>query len=121
MKVVEFVNKVDNVVYDESIANTIRSCYGGDVPDIVLQAISLSPNGEFFDSDDVCRLLSLAEIVSATRELGVDFLKIRTIPLFDVGDNCFVCYNMALKCWEQYNIVDMISYGQKATLVEMFS
>ena len=120
MNVTEFINDINNVSLDSEIDAKIKSVYGASVPDYVLQILSARPQGEFFDSDDVCRIMSVDEILNASKELEVDFVAAEKIPVFDVGDNCFVCYDLKANVWLKYNIVDMTSYGRKATLNEMF-
>ena len=120
MNVREFISGVNNVSLNLEIEAKVKNVYGASVPDCILKMLSARPEGEFFDSDDVCRIMSVDEILNASKELGVDFGAAEKIPVFDVGDNCFVCYDLKVNVWLKYNIDDMTSYGRKASLNEMF-
>lgn len=120
MKVSDFVKKVGAIPCDAQVGEKIAAVFGKPIPEAVTKALSYNVQGEFFDSDDICRLMSVDEVANASNELGVDFVAAGLVPVLDVGDNCFVCFDLATNAWLKYNIIDATGYCRKQSLEEMF-
>ena len=120
MKVSDFVKKVGAIPCDARVGEKIAALYGKPIPDDVIKALSYNAQGGFFDSDDICRLMSVDEVANASKELGVDFVAAGLVPVIDVGDNCFVCFDLASGVWLKYNIIDATGYCRKQSLEAMF-
>ena len=120
MKASDFVKKIGAIACDAQVAEKIAAVYGKPMPEDVTKALSYNAQGEFFDSDDICRLMSVDEVANASKELGVDFVAAGLVPVLYIGDNCFVCFDLATNTWLKYNIIDATGYCRKQSLEEMF-
>lgn len=65
------------------------------------------------------RLLSLEEILNADEDLQVDFVQYGLIPVFDVYDNDFICYQTKDGNWCKFNIVDEIRFQKDSRLEDL--
>lgn len=65
------------------------------------------------------RLLSLEEILDCSEDMQVDFSAIGLIPIFDIFDNDYICYQTKNNKWCIFNIVDEISFKKDSTLQEL--
>lgn len=115
----DFLESLAKVVVDNELVSNIQKVYGVVFPEEVQQLVSFDRHGAFVDGDKFCRLLAFDEIVNAKEELHVDFVQHAIVPLFDIGDNNFVVFNFRKGCWNKFNIVDEIIYGEKALLIEV--
>lgn len=113
MKITEYLAEIASVATDAEISAKLNAYYAAEVPSIVLKIISGKRNGEFFDSDDTCRLLSLDEILNAETELKANFRGLGLIPLLDCGDNNFVCYCLSERNWVKFNVIDSSVFARK--------
>lgn len=121
MKVNDFAKIIDSIKCDTQVAERLSAIYGKVLPEAVIKVLSYNKAGEFFDSDDICRLMSTDEVANASKELGVDFIAVGIVPVIDIGDNCFVCFDLASNEWLKYNIIDVIGYCRKSTFGGMFA
>ena len=78
MKASDFVKKIGAIACDAQVAEKIAAVYGKPMPEDVTKALSYNAQGEFFDSDDICRLMSVDEVANASKELGVDFVVVKS-------------------------------------------
>jgi len=58
--------------------------------------------------DNNARLLSLEEILDCNEDLQVDFSSVGLVPIFDIYDNDYICYQTKNGKWCVFNIVDSI-------------
>lgn len=115
----EFLSSLNKTAISTENVDKIKQIYGC-TPSVELKKIlSFDNNGIFFDGGSFCRLLSLDEIINATRELHVDFVKHGFVPLFDIEDNNFIVWDFANNCWKKFNIVDETPYGTRKSLTEI--
>lgn len=112
MKIENFYEKLIHVKINSYIVDKVQTKYQCNLNDYIKKSISLYPNGEFFESDDILRLLSVDEIMSAKEELHVDFINKKIIPMFDIGENNFIVYNYSTMKWGKFNIIDEIFYNE---------
>lgn len=67
------------------------------------------------------RLLSLEEILNSNEDLQVDFTSLGLIPIFDIFDNDYICYQVKNGSWCIFNIVDEVSFKKDSTLQELLT
>lgn len=67
------------------------------------------------------RLLSLEEILNSDEDLQVDFTSLGLIPIFDIFDNDYICYQVKNGSWCIFNIVDEVSFKKDSTLQELLT
>ena len=88
----------DDVVY------RVEEAYGVELPKSVKNILSVAPEGlSFISAFDDFRLMSTQEIINAPQTLNVDFNAIKSIPIFDLGNNIYVVYQYMLDRWGKYN------------------
>ena len=122
MTVHDFLKLSNDQVINQPFVDNLRSHYSAELNNNKAnQVFSSIPNGEFFDSDDIIRLLSHDEILNASRELDVDFVELQLIPLMDTGDNDFIVFDIDGGNWCKFNIVDSIKFKHKESLEGFFS
>jgi len=69
--------------------------------------------------DNNARLLSLEEILDCNEDLQVDFSSVGLVPIFDIYDNDYICYQTKNGKWCVFNIVDSISFKNDSTLQDL--
>lgn len=73
----------------------------------------------FFDGPPRMRFMGLVEIVSADRQLGVDFAARRLIPLLDCYDNDFICYHLDNGTFCLFHLIDESIVSEAKTLTDL--
>lgn len=120
MKILEFINSLDERSATTQSAEKIEQVYGIKLKDDIKQVLSKKPEGIFFESEDVLRLLSCEEIVDASQDMNVDFIELKLIPIIDTGDNDYIVYDIEKSSWCKFNIVDGVKFKQREALKEFF-
>lgn len=84
----------------------IEEIYGNQLPLEVHILLSLAD--AFWDSPkgEAIRVLDVEEVVNASEELHVDFVKKRLVPLMDLFDNNFLVFVIAKNKYSIMNIND---------------
>ena len=70
------------------------------------------------DGDTECRILDLDEILSASEDMEVDFLKEKLVPLVDCFDNDYLVYDFSKQIFCMFNISDEMSFSDYKNLDE---
>jgi hydrogenase maturation factor HypE len=118
MKLREALEKISDVLVNDDFVSDIENLYEESLSDELKKIVSLNRETEFYDDRDLLRALSNTEVLNATEDLSVDFVGISLLPLFDVGDNDFVCFDFNEKCWYLFNIVDEVKFKKSASIVD---
>jgi hypothetical protein len=85
--------------------------YKVQLPEAVKRVVSIiGSNTLFYEDKDILRSLSESEVLNATKDLSVDFVGKSLLPLFDIGDNDFIVYDLSEKCWYLFDIVDEVKF-----------
>ena len=109
------------IKYNEDNTNKVRQIeqlYSSEIPRDVACIISNLDKTIFLDSDSFLRVLDYQEILDAEEDLNTDFVCRGIIPIFDLGDNDYLSYDLSKSKWFKYNIVDEIGFAYKETLAE---
>jgi hypothetical protein len=78
---------------------------------------SLSFSSGFYDTDKrMYRLLNTVELLDTKKYLGVDIVLNGKLPVFDIGDNDFICYDFNTNKYLVFNIIDQSSFFDEQTL-----
>lgn len=107
----EFQTSASSLAIDMTLARTLALAYRSEIPEKVLALCQMAPDGDFFEGK-FCRKLSVREILHATGDLHVDFVRTGFLPLFDCGDNDFIVYRFSDGKWLKFNIVDEITFRE---------
>jgi len=121
MYIKEFAANVNAAPVDDAIVAKVEAAFGGRLSLECKKVLSMNESGEVFDDDDIRRLMSTDEILSASRELHVDFTSVGVIPIVDCGDNDFAAYDYKIGKWCKYNIVENCKFSTKPTFVQLWS
>jgi hypothetical protein len=99
----------------------LQQAFGRSLPADLIELFEITNSG-FFEMDqyDCWRLLSPGEILSAKKELQVDFLRIKKIPVIDCKENNFICWDLEGQEYQFFNIVDQMSFGHAVDLAALF-
>lgn len=103
---------------EQTLAQQLGMAYGCTIPEDVVSLVATFPNGEFLEGP-FCRKMSVREVLAAENFLHVDFRRHAIVPVFDCGDNDFICFQLANGRWTKFNIVDEISFADAADWTEL--
>jgi hypothetical protein len=113
------LNELNNVKIDTDFVARLEITYRISLPIEVKSLVSLGKATIFYDDFPLLRGLSHDEILSAPSDMAVDFIGEKIVPIFDVGDNDYIVYDIAEGAWCRYNIVDGIKFGKSKALTEL--
>lgn len=113
----EFIDNLMSQKVDSVKVKQIQGKYGAVFPKIIQQIISYATESVFFD--DGTRILSFAEIEDADKDLHVDFVKRKLLPLADYGDNDFIVYHCNNDTYSMFNIIDECIFQNSSTLGDL--
>jgi len=117
----DFLKQATEQSIHENLIQPLEQLYGTAFDENLRRALSVNPSGGFIESVDILRLLSNREMLNANAELGVDFIHLRIIPVFDTGDNDYIVCDLTDNSWCKFNIVDSIKFMQNQTLAILLS
>jgi len=106
MRFKDFIQQLDQIQVDEFAVQALNEHFQCQLPQEAQKVVSFQTEGFFFDDSIGYHLLSLKQILQASRELQVDFQFIRLMPVMDISSNDFICFDYSLNTWCVYNIVD---------------
>ena len=119
MKLRDALAKLDNVEIDRAIISQIETLYKTKISNIKLEKIiSLNEDGVSYDDKSVFNGLSSDAILNAYNDLYVDFVSLNLLPLFDIGDNEYIVYNLKKSCYALYDISDDNEYSEESDLLK---
>jgi len=116
MRLSEILKKLSEVTTDEAFVQSIESVYNARLSDEVKKIISLNQDAIFYEDKEIMRSLSNSEILNASEDLQVDFLGKSLLPVFDIGDNDFIIFDLSEDCWYLFNIVDEVKFKKAKSL-----
>lgn len=121
MSINDFIIAIDSVKINPNVDNILYNIYSIQLPEIIKKIFSVSQESIFFSGLDFCRLLSLEEVQNAEKQLHINFIEKKIIPIFDTGDNNFIVFNIKDSSWAKFNIVDEILYFSNRTFKDILN
>lgn len=121
MTVQDFLKSYPETEISDDFEVALEKLYQSNIDTDALKVLSINKNGMFIDGENFLRVLSQKEVLNATNDLQVDFLKINIIPIIDSGDNDFICYDLGLNKWYKFNIVDQIKFKERNSINDYLS
>jgi len=118
MKLKETLNKLVNVIINEDFVKRVEAMYSREIPDEIKRIVSINKDTVFYDDFPLLRGLSHSEIFDSSHDMSVDFIHKGIIPLFDVGDNDYIVYDVLEKRWYTFNIVNEVKFNKASSLIE---
>jgi lambda repressor-like predicted transcriptional regulator len=118
MKLRDALAKLDNVEIDRPITSEIETLYKAKFPGELLKVITLNKDGVSYDEKSVFNGLSVNAILNAYNDLYIDFVGLNLVPLFDIGDNEYIVYDLKKKCYALYDISEDDEYSEESDLLK---
>ncbi len=104
--------RLQNVQIDFDFVETLKKMYRTDFPKEVKQIVSLSKDTVFYSDLPILRGLSHKEIINVSDDMSVNFIEKRILPLFDIGDNDYIIYDIHEKTYYKFNITDEVKFDR---------
>jgi len=120
MKLIDVIRNAENIVVDGSFVSQVESVYPCKLPEFVKHILCIPDDGINYEESVLLRKLSNDMILEATEEMNSDFIGNHLLPLFDYGDNDYICYGYSSQLWCMYNIVDDISFNEHEDILDLF-
>ena len=118
MKLRDALAKLNNVEIDKAIISEIETLYKTKFSTELAKVISLNKNGVSYDDKSVFNGLSSNAILNAYNDLYIDFVGLNLVPLFDIGDNEYIVYNLKKRRYAIYDISDDDEYSEESDLLK---
>ena len=116
MNLKDTLSRIVSLPIDNSFVSKVENLYRTSISDDVKRVLSISKEAAFYDDVSLLRGLSNAEVLNASTDMAVDFLSKHLLPIFDIGDNDYIVYDLAEKCWHKFNIVDEVKFSKANSL-----
>ena len=100
----EMKTLIDAVNGDKKFLEKCEKAYGV-FPDEVKKILSNNDDNDFIGG---WRVVSESEVLNPEETVHVDFKKKSLIPVADMMDNNFICYDLKNKVWTLFNMVDKV-------------
>jgi len=118
INITEFLSDIKTQPINTNFIKKLEKTYGASIDSYISRLLSKAPNGVFFEGDGVSKILSHDWILEASDDMEVDFIKWQLIPVFDMLDNDFVCYDVANGNWCMFYIATELKFNEGRTLEE---
>ncbi|MCQ6558479.1 hypothetical protein [Paenibacillus mendelii] len=101
-----------------SMLKMIEERYGFQPTGDVLRILELGGTAVYSGKPPL-RFIGLEEIIHAEAYLHVDFAGRSLLPLFDLHENDFICYQFTDHRFCVFNIIDYSLFGQNSSIQEL--
>jgi hypothetical protein len=97
------------VQINDEVVQQYENAYKNNLPE-KLKRIA-SNKADFYDTGKrIYRLLTVPEVLDTKKYLGIDLQTMHKIPIFDIGDNDFICYDFIEGKYHVFNIIDNTAF-----------
>jgi hypothetical protein len=120
MKLKDALSNLSDITIDNDFVLRLEKMYDTTLPEDIKRVISINKDTMPYDDFSLLRGLSHAEIEEASGDMAVDFIENGLLPVFDVGDNDYIVFDIREKVWYRYNIVDEVKFCKVFSLLEYF-
>jgi len=117
MKLRDALAKLNNVKVDKEIIGQIEALYKTKFSGELEKVITLNKDGVSYDDKSIFNGLSANAILNAYNDLYIDFVSLNLVPLFEIGDNEYIVYNLKKRCYALYDISDDDEYSEESNLL----
>jgi len=114
----EALKGLDKVQVDESLISEIEDLYEVGLSDELKKIITLNKEGVFYNDMETLQGLSADDIIDESDDLVSECNELDLLPLFDVGDNVYIVYNLNKKCWSKFNASEEDLFDEAKSLSE---
>jgi len=99
----EALKELDKVEIDNSLISEVENLYEVELSDELKKIISLNKEGAFYNDMEFLQGLSSDDILDESDELIAECTELDLLPLFDIGENIYIVYNLQKNCWSKFN------------------
>lgn len=114
MNKLELKTILGSIKEDKRFIDKCKKAYGN-LPDVVIKLLSYNDNNRFIES---WRVVSESEVLNPIEVIHVDFRGENIIPVINVMDNDYLCYDLEKKRWTMYNIVDNVKFDPRKEIYD---
>jgi hypothetical protein len=111
MKLADTLRTFTDICIDKKFASKVESLYSAKLPDEIKRLLSIGRESMSYEDIPLLRSLSQSEVLDASADMQVDFIGKRLIPLYDVGDNDYIVFDISNQRWCRFNIVDEVAFS----------
>ncbi len=94
----------------------IEKIYSCELDDDIKEVLNTKYESKKFKT---LRRVSINEIKDSEKDLGIDFISNKIIPIFDVGDNDFIIYEISSKSFALFNITDSTTFKKRKNIKDI--
>lgn len=94
----------------------IEKIYSCELDDDIKEVLNRKYESKKFKT---LRRVSINEIKDSEKDLGIDFISNKIIPIFDVGDNDFIIYEISSKSFALFNITDSTTFKKRKNIKDI--
>jgi len=99
----EALKELDKVEIDNSLISEIENLYEVELPDELKKIISLNKEGVLYNDMEYLQGLSSEDILDESDDFASECTELDLLPLFDIGENIYIVYNLQKNCWSKFN------------------
>jgi len=114
----EALKELDKVEIDISLISEIENLYEVELPDELKKIISLNKEGVLYNDMEYLQGLSSDDILDESDDLAAECTELDLLPLFDIGENIYIVYNLQKNCWSKFNSSEEDLFDEAKNLLE---
>lgn len=119
MKLKDLVLNAHNIPINEEFVSKVESVYSCELPEMIKHILSIDPSAAYDDRNDLFKLAN-DMILEASEDMDSDFISHRLLPIFDLFDNDYICYDITNDQWCMFNIVDDLTFNRQKNFLDLF-
>ena len=121
MKIKDEIKNASNNKIDQKFIAEVEKVYMCKLPEMVKHILCIpdSPDG-YEERPHSMHKLQNDMILEASEEMSCDFVAHHLLPVFDMFDNDYICYDYANNMWCMFNIVDELAFNEQKELLDLF-
>jgi hypothetical protein len=119
MKLADVIRNINSIEIDASFVLQVEDLYCCKLPEDAARILCIPVNEENYDEQVILRKLSRDMILEASEEMNSDFIGYKLLPLFDCGDNDYICYDFENNIWCMFNIVDDSIFNKHKGILDL--
>lgn len=121
MKITDEIRNANSIEIDEEFVNKVEKVYSCKLPEMIKHIFCIPHRlGGYEERPGSLRKFENDMILEATKEMQSGFKENQMVPIFDLFDNDYVCYDYANNTWCVFNTVDNLTYNEHENLLELF-
>ena len=114
----EALKELDKVQIDDSLISEIENLYEVELPDELKKIISLNKEGVLYNDMEYLQGLSSDDILDESDDLAAECTELDLLPLFDIGENIYIVYNLQKNCWSKFNYSEEDLFDETQNLLD---